>query len=187
MDHYIPKRRIPVTLWSGQLTGLQGWIFLDLDGAGNRHQTVLGKLNETTRFLPVAVGEEGRIQLINKRRLSRLTTGRQVIQSDVFARGFLPWREEDAEIALDDGTQLSGRVWMPLQRETQRLSDFMNQREGDFVALVTPIAVHLINTGAVVSVQLRESAGAPLGSFDAEADEAFAGEDLLDPDESAAA
>ena len=195
MDHYIPKRRIPVTLWSGHLAGLQGWIFLDLDAAGNRHQTVLGKLNETTRFLPVAVGQEGRIQLINKRQLSRLTTGRQVIQSDVFARGFLPWREEDAEVLLDDGTQLSGRIWMPLQRETQRLSDFMNQREGDFVALVTPVAVHLLNTGAVVSVQIRESAGAPLGAFDGEESpsfagpdhEAFAGEELLDPGESAAA
>ena len=166
MDHYIPKRRIPVTLWSGHLPGLQGWVFLDLDAAGNRHQTVLGKLNESTRFLPVAVGEEGRIHLINKRRLSRLTTGRQVIQSDVFARGFLPWREEEAELALDDGTLVAGRIWMPLQRETQRLSDFMNQREGDFIALVSPIAVHLINSGAVVDVQLRESAGPPLTAFD---------------------
>src|SRR6185436_3743201 len=136
MDHYIPKRRIPVTLWSGHLLGLQGWVFLDLDASGNRHQTVLGKLNESSRFLPVAVGDDGRIQLINKRRLSRLTTGRQVIQSDVFARGFQPWREEEAEVVLDDGTSIEGRIWMPLQRETQRLSDFMNQREGDFVALV---------------------------------------------------
>jgi hypothetical protein len=172
MDHYIPKRRIPVTLWSGHLMGLQGWVFLDLDAAGNRHQTVLGKLNESTPFLPVAVGEEGRIQLVNKRRLSRLTTGRQVIQSDVFSRGFQPWREEEAEVSLDDGTLLAGRIWMPLQRETQRLSDFMNQREGDFIVLVTPIAVHLLNSASVVSLQLRESAGAPLAAFDAGADRA---------------
>ena len=166
MDHYIPKRRIPVTLWSSQLQGLAGWVFLDLDAAGNRHQTVLGKLNESSRFLPVAVGDEGRIQLVNKRRLARLTAGRQVIQSDVFARGFQPWREEDAEISLDDGTQLSGRVWMPLQRETQRISDFMNQSGGDFFALVTPVGVHLVNTGAVIAIKLSESAGAPLAVGD---------------------
>jgi hypothetical protein len=178
MDHYIPKRRIPVTLWSGHLMGLQGWVFLDLDAAGNRHQTVLGKLNESSRFLPVAVGDEGRIHLINKARLSRLTTGRHVIQSDVFSRGFQPWREEEAEVALDDGTLIAGRIWMPLRRESQRLSDFMNQREGDFVALVTPIAVHLINSDSVVAVQLCESAGAPLAAFDAGGDGADAVDDL---------
>jgi len=187
MDHYIPKRRIPVTLWSGHLLGLQGWVFLDLDASGNRHQTVLGKLNESSRFLPVAVGDDGRIQLINKRRLSRLTTGRQVIQSDVFARGFQPWREEEAEVVLDDGTSIEGRIWMPLQRETQRLSDFMNQREGDFVALVTPIAVHLINSGSVVAVLLRESAGAPLGAFDSALGSIGAEDEVADSGESAAA
>ena len=169
MDHYIPKRRIPVTLWSSQLMGLQGWVFLDLDAAGNRHQTVLGKLNESSRFLPVVVGEEGRIQLVNKPRLARLTTGRQVIQSDVFARGFQAWREEEAEIALDDGTLLAGRVWMPLQRESQRISDFMNQRGGEFFALVTAVGVHLVNSGAVVAIKLAESAGAPLALGDADA------------------
>ena len=162
MDHYIPKRRIPVTLWSGDLQGLQGWVFLDLDAAGNRHQTVIEKLNETSRFLPVAIGDEGRIQLINKHRVSRVTTGRQVIQSDVFARGFQPWREEAAELTLDDGTTLAGRIWMPLQRESQRISDFMNQRGWEYFALITPIAVHLVNTAAVVGIQLAESAGAPL-------------------------
>ncbi|MEK7329235.1 MAG: hypothetical protein AAB290_05125 [Candidatus Eisenbacteria bacterium] len=172
MDHYIPKRRIPVTLWSGDLTGLQGWIFLDLDAAGNRHQTVLEKLNETSRFLPVAIGDEGRIQLVNKHRVSRVTTGRQVIQSDVFARGFQPWREEEAEVGLDDGTTLAGRIWMPLQRESQRISDFMNQRGWEYFALITPIAVHLVNTAAVVGIQLSESAGTPLAMADGGADAA---------------
>jgi len=166
MDHYIPKRRIPVTIWSSDLMGLQGWVFLDLDAAGNRHQTVLEKLNETSRFLPVAVGDDGRIQLVNKRRVSRLTTGRQVIQSDVFARGFQPWREEEAEVALEDGTTLGGRIWMPLQRDSQRISDFMNQRGWEYFALITPVAVHLVNTGAVVGIKLSESAGAPLAMAD---------------------
>ena len=187
MDHYIPKRRIPVTLWSGHLTGLQGWVFLDLDAAGNRHQTVLGKLNESSGFLPVAVGEEGRIHLVNKARLSRLTTGRNVIQSDVFSRGFQPWREEEAEVALDDGTLIAGRIWMPLQRETQRLSDFMNQRQGDFIVLVTPISVHLINSDSVVALQLRESAGAPLAAFDAGPAAAGNGDDVADAGEAAVA
>jgi hypothetical protein len=58
MDHYIPKRRIPVTLWSSDLPGVAGSIFIDLDAAGNQHQTLLEKLNESARFLPVAVGPE---------------------------------------------------------------------------------------------------------------------------------
>jgi hypothetical protein len=166
MDHHVPKRRIPVTLWSEHLQGVQASLFLDLDAAGNRHQTLLEKLNESARFLPVAVGPEGRIHLFHKRHLVRVTAGRQVVQSDVFARGFLPWREEDAELSLRDGTHLAGKVWMPLQRESQRLSDFMNQHEWEFFALLTPIAVHLVSAAAVVGVELSESAGAPLAPFD---------------------
>lgn len=166
MDHYIPKRRIPVTLWSDQLPGVQGVVFLDLDAAGNRHQTVLEKLNESARFLPISIGPEGRIHLFNKHRLARVTTGRQVVQTDVFARGFLPWREEESVVRLHDGTTLSGRIWMPLQRETQRISDFLNQHGWEFFPLITPIAVHLLHTASVVDVELAESAGAPLGAMD---------------------
>ena len=162
MDHYIPKRRVPVTLWSSELPGLAGSVFLDLDAAGNHHQTVLEKLNESTRFLPVAVGPEGRIHLINKARLTRITTGPHVIHSDVFARGFRPWREEHVEVLLGDGSSLSGRIWMPLERETQRVSDFMNQRGGRFFALITPVAIHLVNADCVIGIQVAEAAGAPL-------------------------
>ena len=161
MDHYIPKRRIPVTLWSNDLAGLAGSIFLDLDAAGNQHQTLIEKLNESARFLPIAVGPEGRIHLVNKSRVTRVTAGRQVVQSDVFARGFRPWREEPAEILLGDGTMLAGRIWMPLQRESQRISDFVNEG-GEFIALLTPIAVHLVNTAAIASLQVSEAVGAPL-------------------------
>lgn len=164
MDHYIPKRRVPVTLWSRDLGSLQGWIFLDLDASGKRHQTLLEKLNETTRFLPVAVGGEGRIQLINTQRVARVTAGNSVIQSDVFRRGFEAWREEDAEVLLDDGVTLTGRIWMPLRRESQRISDFMNQRGWEYFALLTPSAVHLIHTGAVVGIKVAESAGAPVAA-----------------------
>jgi hypothetical protein len=166
MDHHVPKRRIPVTLWSEQLQGVQASLFLDLDAAGNRHQTVIEKLNESARFLPVAVGPEGRIHLFNKRHLVRVTAGRQVVQSDVFARGFLPWREEEADLELRDGTHIAGKVWMPLQRETQRISDFLNQHQWEFFVVLTPIAVHLVNAAAVVGVELAESAGAPLAPFD---------------------
>ena len=162
MDHYIPKRRIPVTLWSSDLPGFAGSVFLDLDAAGNQHQTVLEKLNESTRFLPVAIGPEGRIQLVNMSRVARVTVGRGVVPGDIFARGFGPWREEHAEVLLSDGTTLTGRIWMPLERETQWVSDFMNQRGCEFFALITAVAVHLVNTAAVVNIQVSEAAGAPL-------------------------
>ena len=169
MDHYIPKRRIPVTLWSTDLHGVRGQLFLDLDAAQQRHQTILEKLNETTPFVPLGVGDEGRIHLYNKQRLARLTVGRQVQSSDIFHRGFEPWREEDAEILMVDGTSLAGKVWMPMRRASQRLSDFFNQLGGSFFVLISPTGTHLINASAVVEVQLRESAGAPLGSSEEEA------------------
>jgi len=166
MDHYVPKRRVPVTLWSRDLPGLAGSIFLDLDAAGNQHQTILQRMNESTRFLPVAVGPEGRIHLINKSRLARITVGKGVVPGDVFARGFQPWREEHVQVLLADGTTLAGRVWMPLERATQRISDFMNQRGGEFFALITSVTVHLVNAAAVVNIQVSEKAGASLAEED---------------------
>ena len=165
MDHYIPKRRVPVTLWSHDLQGVAGSIFLDLDVSGARHQTILEKLNESAPFLPVAVGEEGRIHLLNKSRLVRVSPGRLVLQSDVFTRGFEPWREEQAEIVLVDRLTLQGRVWMPLERESQRLSDFMNQRGGGFFVMLTAVGPHLVHPSGVVELRLSESAGAAVTSL----------------------
>ena len=166
MDHYIPKRRVPVRLWSADHRGAEGQIFLDLDPMGSRHQTVLAKLNESSRFLPVAVGPEGRIELFNKSRLVRVTAGPEVLQADVFTRGFQPWREEEAETWLSDGTVVSGRIWMPLERPTQRVSDFLNQRGWEFFVLLAGREVQLIHTAAVARMSLEESAGAPLTSHD---------------------
>lgn len=166
MDHYIPKRRIPVTLWTGGRQGVQGFVFLDIDATTHEHQTILQKLNESNPFLAVAVGDEGRSHLFNKLRLTRVTAGRQVIQSDVFARGFQPWREEEVEIVMDDGTHLAGRVWMPLQRESQRLSDYLNQLGANFFVLLTTTGTHLVRTASVSEVILPESAGAPLTSME---------------------
>ena len=163
MDHYVPKRRVPVTVWSNAVHAVEGHIFLDLDATQKRHQTILEKLNESGTFLPLAVGEEGRTCLFNKAMLARVTVGRQVIQTDVYARGFLPWREEEAEVLFGDGTRLAGRVWMPLQRETQRISDFMNQQGSGFFVLTTPTGLHVVNAAAVTQIALSESAGAPLG------------------------
>src|SRR6185369_14427373 len=105
MDHYIPKRRIPIQFWSADHGAAEGQIFLDLDPSGSRHQTILTQLNSPSRFLPVATGEDGRIELINRTRLLRLVPGPDVLQSDVFTRGFAPSREEDAEVWLTDGSR----------------------------------------------------------------------------------
>ncbi len=166
MDHYIPKRRVPVTLWSVECPPTRGDVFLDLDPTGVQHQTVLSKLNETLRFLPVAVGPRGLIQLFHKSRLSRVTAGPDVLPSDVFNRGFLPWREEEGEVWLSDGTSIAGRVWMPLERPTQRISDFLNRQGSEYFVLLTSRDVQLVNSEAVVRVDLTESAGAPLDSLD---------------------
>jgi len=170
MDHYIPKRRVPVTLWSDAVQAVQGQLFLDLDATRKRHQTILEKLNESGTFLPLAIGDEGRTCLFNKSALVRVTVGRPVIQSDVYARGFQPWREEEAEVQFNDGTSLSGKIWMPLLRDTQRLSDFMNQQGGGFFVLTTHSGLHLVNASAVARIALSESAGAPLANGSPEED-----------------
>lgn len=165
MNPYMPKRRVPVTLWSRDFPGVEADVFLDLDPTGAQHQTMLVKLNESSRFLPVAMGPEGQVHLFHKSRLTRVTAGPDVLQSDVFNRGFQPWREEEAEVWLLDGTSVAGRVWMPLERPTQRISDFLNQRGWEYFVLLTNRGVQLVNSEAVVRVALTESAGAPLDSL----------------------
>ena len=164
MDHYIPKRRIPVTYWSADHGAAEGQIFLDLDPSGSRHQTILAKLNSPSRFLPVATGPDGRIELVSRVRLLRLVPGSDVLHSDVFTRGFAPSREEDAEAWLTDGSSVTGRVWMPLERPTQRISDFMNQRGREFFVLLSGREVQLVNAAAVARMAIQENAGAPLTS-----------------------
>src|SRR5262249_24344740 len=84
MDHYIPKRRVRIRFWCADQGAAEGQIFLDLDPSGSRHQTILTQLNSQSRFLPVATGTEGRIELVNRVRLLRLVPGPDVLQSDVF-------------------------------------------------------------------------------------------------------
>jgi hypothetical protein len=163
MDHYIPKRRVPVTLWTRELDGVAAHVFLDLDARGERHPTLLDMLNQSHPFLPVVVGDEGRVHLFRRTHLVRVTPGRQALASDLYARGFREWREERVELALADGTRLAGRVWMPLERQSQRLSDFLNQLGSRFFVLITPAGTHFVNASAVVQVELDEGAGAPLG------------------------
>jgi hypothetical protein len=162
MDHYIPKRRVPVTYWTTDLGGAEGDVFLDLDPSGNRHQTLLSRLNSPTRFLPVACGPDGRIDLVSRIRVVRLVPGPDVLQSDVFTRGFTPSREEDAELWLTDGSSVSGRVWMPLERPSQRLSDFLNLRGRDFFVLLVAGGIQILNTAAVARIALVERAGPPI-------------------------
>ena len=166
MDHYVPKRRIPATLWTGDRRDVAGWLFLDLDARGEQRPTLLDALNISTPFLPVVVGDEGRVHLFRRDQLLRVTPSRHVIPSDLYARGFQEWREERADVTLVDGTRLSGRVWMPLERESQRLSDFMNHIGTRFFVLITPHGTQFVNAAAVAEVGLDESAGAPLAPID---------------------
>src|SRR5258705_2489623 len=168
MDHHVPKRRVPVTLWSTGLDAVAAQLFLDLDPVTRCHQTILGKLDESLQFLPAAVGERGRIHLFNKRGILRVTPGKSVVLADVFSRGFRPAREEEAELTLVDGTELAGRVWMPLERETQRLSDYVNQTSG-FLVVLTPVGPHLVHPCGVAEMRLGEHAEAPLDRSDATA------------------
>ncbi len=165
MDHHVPKRRVPVTLWSSGLDAVAGQLFLDLDPVTRCHQTILEKLDESLPFLPAAVGPQGRIHLFNKRRILRVTPGKSVILADVFSRGFRPCREEAAELTLVDGTALAGKLWMLVERESQRISDFVNQASG-FLVLLTPVGPHLIHPRGIAELRLEESAGAPLGEAD---------------------
>ena len=164
MDHYVSKRRIPVTLWSRDAQGMAAQVFVDIDTRGAYYPTLLDTLNLSTPFLPIVVGDEGRVHLVRRQHLTRVVPAREAISSDLYSRGFQEWREERVELSLVDGHRLSGRVWMPIERETQRVSDFLNQQGSRFFVLVTATGTQFVNTSAVTLVELDEGAGAPLQS-----------------------
>lgn len=161
MDHHIPKRRVPVTYWCSERGEAHGQIFLDLDPTGGRHRTVLAWLNSPSRFIPVVTGPDGRIELVDRSRWRRLVPGPEVSQSDVFAYGVSPWREEDAEVWLTDGSSMVGRIRMPLERPTQRLSDFLNRLGSDWFVLRQGPVTHLVNGAAVTRVVPMPADAAP--------------------------
>ena len=83
MDHRIPTRRVPVTYWTVDQGQAHGQIFLGLDPTGDRHQTVLARLNSPSRFIPMASSPDGRIELINRTRLLRLAPGPEIGRAHV--------------------------------------------------------------------------------------------------------
>ena len=135
------NRRIRHHAGSSDLPGVVGSIFLDLTPPGISTRTLLEKLNESRTIPSGRVGLEGRIHLFNKRRLTRRhrRTARW-FQSDVFACGFRPWREEEpAEICC--WTERCWRVASGCRSSapSQRISDYMNEGV-ESVALITPVA-----------------------------------------------
>ncbi len=163
MDHHVPKRRIPVTLWFHDRQGMAAHVFLDLDARGEHHPTALDMLNQSTPFIPVVVGDEGRVHLVRRQHLVRVTSNRESIASDLYARGFKEWREERVDVSLSEGTRLAGRIWMPIERDTQRISDFLNELGNQFFVLISPAGTHLINASAVARIELDEEPGVSLG------------------------
>lgn len=161
MDHRIPKRRVPVSFWCTDRGAAEGRILLDLDPTGRRHPTILSRLNSPSRFIPVETGPDGRVELCNRSRWLRLVPGPDVPADDVFAPGRGPSREEETDVWLTDGSRLSGRIWMPLERPTQRLSDFVNQRPDAFIVLRRDREVQLLNVAAVARMGWAGGGDAP--------------------------
>ena len=84
-----------------------------------------------------------------------------MLASDLYTRGFQPSREENAQVWFNDGSNVTGRIWMPLERPTQRVSDYMNSRGWEYFVLLAGGAVQLVNATLVARMQLTESAEAP--------------------------
>ena len=164
MDHRIPTRRVPVTYWTVDQGQAHGQIFLGLDPTGDRHQTVLARLNSPSRFIPMASSPDGRIELINRTRLLRLAPGPEVSRGDVYAHGGTPSREEDVEVWLIDGSSVRGHLWMPLERPTQRLSDFLDRKGSDWLVLRVATGLQLVNGAAVARWVPMPAVDAPLTS-----------------------
>ena len=146
----VPKCRVPVKLAGIDGSVTRGALFVD--PATPRHggqQTILERLNGPEAFVVLEVGDQGQIEIFQKRYLLRVTPGGDTAMDHVFVPEGLVTRQEDVTLTLVNGSTMHGRIWMGLPHDRSRLSDFLNMGE-EFFPLLIPGGIHLVRTDTVV-------------------------------------
>ena len=164
MPEYIPKLKAAVVLCQVGQEQLEGSVSLAAqtrfhDGP----ETILERLNSRDRILPFHRKRDGAVLLLSRLELEWVAAGRGVERDLVCPRTYQVTREERVRVRFTSGNEMEGLLQMELPETLNRASDFLNGEE-DFVPLVTPQGIVLLNKHRVLYTRVYESSPLPLGS-----------------------
>jgi len=147
----VPKRRVPVEVVLPGKPARHLSVFLAQAAPGHEGPERLSDLlNGTNSFLP-AVGDDGGITFLHRASIAVARVAPEV-EPDV-GGGFTIPTEHEVEVALVDGSRLSGLITYVLPPESARLVDFLNGC-GPFLRLLERDAVALVGMAHVAHVAI---------------------------------
>ena len=151
-DLAIPVRRAPVTVVTADGVTRRAEMFLRLQAAHARLETVQDRLNDAERFLTLAVSRDGPPTFLQKHQLVR-------VEADATTEEWRPDSAEDLEgavrvpvrVQLSNGEQFHGTVQIEGPSGRRRLSDFLNAQPR-FLRLDGADQIHLLHTRYIAEV-----------------------------------
>jgi len=146
----VPVHRLTATFWMVDGSTFTASLFIHLNAEGHDGpETVLDRLNEEDRFLPLAMAEEG-VAFLGKWQLIRVDVAQNEFTGQA-ADVNGPVIYERIRVQLANGEQLIGSVCFGGRSGRRRLSDHLNTEPG-FLALQGTERLHLINKRFVLRI-----------------------------------
>ena len=148
----VPKRRVPVDVVLPGGAGRSVFVFLSEAAASHDGQERLSDLlNGSDSFIPALETNGGGMTFLHRTSIAVARVASEFEPDD--GGGFTIPTEHEVEIALTDGSQLTGLVSYVLPPERARLVDFLNRCE-PFFRLLERETVALVGRAHVARVGL---------------------------------
>lgn len=164
---FVRKVRTAVRVSVPGLETIEGSIALDPRAEGHDGpQTLLERLNDDDRFIPVQRTGERDVMLVNPHDIETLEPLSNVPESLVVPPAFGARHEERVRVRFMSGRQVEGTLRYALPGDFNRVSDFMNGPD-DFFALHLAHGVVLVNKRRVSLTRLYERSPKPAAGEDA--------------------
>lgn len=144
-------RTISVQVATGPEAATEATVFLPTTDPPGSHG-LLGRLNDSDRFLPVRV--EDRIRLISKPAIRTISVGATLPEIAELVQ--LGAKDVPLRIRLCGGATIEGSVAILLPELRERPLDFLNQDEA-FFALTTPEGTSVVNKDWIDFVEPAET------------------------------
>jgi hypothetical protein len=153
LDLTVPTRGVEVEVWTLDGSHVKAEMALHLQAADRPGpETVQDRLNDDNLFVPLSLGREDDLVLLNKVQIIRVdVNGGHVPESVGPAADVSAHR---VHVQLINGEELEGTVRIDLPRERRRLSDYLNTPSA-FLALEAPDRLHLLQKRWIARVRPR--------------------------------
>ncbi len=151
----VPRSTLEATLLLAHGETLGGVIFLiPRTPLHTGRETPLDMLNRGEPVFPFRTDEDGQVLLITKAQTMRLSAAAGDTSGDPEGQG--PARHVRVEVALADGSSVTGTVTMELPAARSRVLDYLNEVPDPFFAVSDGGTIHYVNHNHVLYVRPTE-------------------------------